>query len=94
MQITLPAEAQAIIEREIESGRYATQEEVIVDALKHLDDDREVYDPMRDPILLESLAQAERGEARPLTKAVMDELGTRARENARLGKPIRDDVKY
>lgn len=56
MQITLPAEAQAIIEREIESGRYATPEDVIVDALKHLADERESYDSMRDPILLASLA--------------------------------------
>ena len=94
MQITLPAEAQAIIDREIESGRYTTQEEVIVDALKHLDDELTVYDPMRDPILLKSLAQAERGEVRPLTRTVMDELAARARENARVGKPIRDDVKY
>ncbi len=94
MQITLPPEAQAIIDREIESGRYATREEVIADALKHLDDESYVYDPMRDPILLKSLAQAERGEVRPLTKAVVDDLGARARENARLGKPIRDDVRY
>lgn len=94
MQITLPADAQAIIDREIESGRYATQTDVIIDALKQFEDERDIYDPMRDPILLKSLAQAERGEARPLTKAVMDELGARAREHARLGKPIRDDVKY
>jgi len=94
MRITLPAEAQAIIEREIESGRYATQTDVIVDALKHLEDERGAYDPMRDPILLKSLAQAERGDGRPLTRDVMDELAARARENARAGKPIRDDVTY
>lgn len=94
MQITLPPEAQAIIDRKIESGRYATEEDVIVDALKHLDDEQPAYDPMRDPVVLASLGQAERGEVRPLTKAVMDDLGARARENARLGKPIRDDVRY
>ncbi len=94
MQITLPADAQAIIDREIASGRYATREEVIVDALKQLDDGYGQYDAMSDPIFRASLAQADRGEVRPLTRAVMDELGARARENARLGKPIRDDVKY
>jgi Arc/MetJ-type ribon-helix-helix transcriptional regulator len=90
MQITLPAEAQAIIEREIESGRYATREEVIVDALKHLDD----VPYVDDDLLVTAREQADRGEVRPLTEELMQELSVRARDNARLGKPIRDDVKY
>ncbi|MBA3274280.1 MAG: hypothetical protein H0T72_00690 [Chloroflexia bacterium] len=90
MQITLPAEAQAIIEREIESGRYATREDVIIDALKQLID----VPYVDDDLLITAREQAKRGEVRPLTEELMNELSARARENARLGKPIRDDVKY
>jgi Arc/MetJ-type ribon-helix-helix transcriptional regulator len=94
MQITLPPEAQAIIERDIESGRYATQEEVIVDALRHLDVDAYVYDAMSDPKVLEAIAQDDRGESREFTEDVMNELLERARENLRPGKAIPDDLKY
>lgn len=94
MQITLPAEAQAIIDREIQSGRYATQEDVIVDALKHLDDESYVYDAMSDLKVLEAIAQADRGEARKLTEEVWNEIRERAREDARRGVAIPDDVKY
>ncbi|MDQ3653687.1 MAG: type II toxin-antitoxin system ParD family antitoxin [Chloroflexota bacterium] len=94
MQITLPPEAQAIIEREIESGRYATREDVIVDALRHLDDEQYAYDPLRDPKVLEAIEQADRGEAYELT----EEVHTRIREEAALdfarGAEIHDDVKY
>jgi Arc/MetJ-type ribon-helix-helix transcriptional regulator len=37
MHITLPPEAQAIIDREIESGYYAAREEDIVEVLERLD---------------------------------------------------------
>lgn len=94
MQIILPPEAQAIIDREIESGRYASEIDVIIDALKHLDDEQVVYDPMRDPKVLEAIAQADRGETREFTEDVMQDLLARARENLRLGKAIPDDVKY
>ncbi|MDQ3653689.1 MAG: type II toxin-antitoxin system ParD family antitoxin [Chloroflexota bacterium] len=94
MQITLPPEAQAIIDREIESGRYTNQTDVIVEALKHLEADLDAYDPMRDPKVLEAIAQDDRGESRELTEDVMNEILERARENLRLGKAIPDDVKY
>lgn len=91
MQITLPPHIQSYIRQQIEAGRHETEQEVIVDVFEQV---MHEYDPFRDPIFLESLAQAERGEVRPLTEELMHELSARARENARLGKPIRDDVKY
>jgi putative addiction module CopG family antidote len=36
MQITLPPEAQAIIERHIASGRFETPEEVVAEALQRM----------------------------------------------------------
>lgn len=94
MQITLPPEAQAIVDREIEAGRFSTQEEVIVKALKLLDDEQLVYDPMRDPKVVEAIAQADRGESRELTEEVWNEIRERANQDARNGVPIPDDVKY
>ncbi len=90
MRITLPAEAQAIIEREIESGRFDNVQDVIVEALRHMDD----MPYVDDDLLITAREQVDRGEVRPLTEELMNELFARARENARLGKPIRDDVKY
>lgn len=92
--ITLPPEAQAIIEREIESGRYTNETEVIIDAIRHLEDEQDAYDPMRDPKVLEAIAQADRGEARELTDEVWNEIRERAREDARRGVAVPDDVKY
>ncbi len=94
MQITLPAEAQAIIEREILSGRYTSVIDVIVDALKHLDDEPYVYDAMSDPKVLEAIAQADRGEVYELNDELRADIRRQAREDARLGKRIPDDVKY
>ncbi|MBA3275822.1 MAG: hypothetical protein H0T72_08510 [Chloroflexia bacterium] len=90
MRITLPAEAQAIIEREIESGRFDNVQDVIVEALRHIND----MPYVDDDLLITAREQVDRGEVRPLTEELMNELFARARENARLGKPIRDDVKY
>jgi Arc/MetJ-type ribon-helix-helix transcriptional regulator len=93
MNITLPPEAQAIIEREIESGRFATEEDVIVTALYQLSDTSDVPH-VPDEWLIEARAQADRGETREFTEAVMRELLDRARSDAGKGLPVRDEVKY
>lgn len=90
MQITLPAEAQAIIEREIESGRFDNVQDVIVEALRHLDD----VPYVNDDLLITAREQMDRGETRELTEEVWNEIRERARENARLGVTIPDEVKY
>lgn len=94
MQITLPPEVQTIIDRELESGRFATQEDVIVEALKQLDHESETYDPMRDPQVKEVIRQMERGETRELTEEVWAEIREKANEDARNRAPIPDDIKY
>jgi putative addiction module CopG family antidote len=92
MQITLPPEIQAIIENEIESGRFNTPDEVVIEALRHLQDATVPFIP--DEWLSEARAQADRGEGRPLTEHVMRELLDRARDGAKRGLPVRDEVKY
>ncbi|HYI25071.1 MAG TPA: hypothetical protein VD767_06630 [Thermomicrobiales bacterium] len=92
MQITLPPEAQAIVDRELESGRFASIEEVVIKAIMKLDD--EDPDDSYDDRLALAREQADRGEGRELTEAVMQELLSRARSDAQQGRPVRNDVTY
>ncbi len=90
MNISLTPEAQAIVDREIESGRYETVETVVVQALYQLEN----VPFVDDELLVEARAQADRGETRELTELVMRELLDRARDSSREGKSVRDEVKY
>jgi putative addiction module CopG family antidote len=92
MQITLPPEIQAIIEHEIQSGRYATAEEVVVEAVRHLQDATTPSVP--DEWLVEARAQADRGETVPWTDDFMERAAQRAREKSAQGHQVRDDIKY
>jgi Arc/MetJ-type ribon-helix-helix transcriptional regulator len=93
MNITLPPEAQAIIEREIESGRFATQEDVIVTALYQLSETIDAPH-VPDEWLVEARAQADRGDTTPWSEDYLEESSQRARENARRGHKVRDEVRY
>ena len=93
MQITLPPEAQAIIDRKIESGEFATETEVIVSALAQLDLADDLPSVPRE-MLEVALDQIERGQTVPWTDDFIDRAWDRALEHSRQGKPIRDDVKY
>lgn len=90
MNISLTPEAQAIVDREIESGRYETVETVVVQALYQLEN----VPFVDDELLVEARAQADRGETRELTELVMRELLDRARDSSREEKSVRDEVKY
>jgi putative addiction module CopG family antidote len=92
MQITLPPEAQAIIKDEIESGRYGTAEEVVIEALRHLREDAMPSIP--DEWLVEARMQADRGGTVPWTDDFMERAAQRAREKSAQGHQVRDDVKY
>ena len=90
MNISLTPEAQAIVDREIESGRYETVETVVVQALYQLEN----VPFVDDELLVEARTQADRGETRELTELVMRELLDRARDSSREEKSVRDEVKY
>jgi Arc/MetJ-type ribon-helix-helix transcriptional regulator len=91
MQITLPPEAQAIVEREVASGRFASEADVIVEALLQLEGETPHVD---EELLITAHRQAEQGEGRPFTESVMKELLDRARSLANQGEPLRDDIAY
>ena len=89
MNITLPTDVQSIIDRNVESGRFPSMEDVIAEAVRQMD-----TPPVSDDLLMTALEEATRGEGRVLTEDVMRELSQRARANARRGHKVRDDVKY
>ncbi len=95
MQIVLPIEIKSFVEREVASGRYADQQQVIVAALRRLADDDKALPTMTvAEAVAESLAQIERGEGRELTDDVFDDLLKQSEVDAERGVPVRDAVRY
>ncbi|MDQ3654187.1 MAG: type II toxin-antitoxin system ParD family antitoxin [Chloroflexota bacterium] len=94
MQIVLPTEIKSFVEREVASGRYTDEQQVIVEALRRLADDEPDIRMTVAEAVAESLAQIERGEVVPYTEDFMREASARARENSRNGHKVSDDVKY
>lgn len=92
MQITVSPLVKAIIDNEIESGRFQTIDEVVLAALRLLQET--TAPPVPDEWPVEARAQVDRGEGRELTEELWNEIRDQARENARLGKPVPDEVKY
>ena len=78
MRIELTPDMQEIVDELIASGRYASAEEVVVDALAHLRTWRTIQD--LGPAFDEALAECERGECTPLD---FNEIKRKARELAR-----------
>ena len=93
MLIHLPKHLKSFVEREVASGRYANENDVIEDALVRLADESGPTMTVAEAVA-ESLAQAERGEVVELTPDYLDRAMQRARENAHRGHKVRDDVKY
>jgi Arc/MetJ-type ribon-helix-helix transcriptional regulator len=91
MQITLPPHIQSYIKEQIETGRHETEQDVIVDVFEQVMHD---YDAMSDPKVLEAIAQADRGQVHEWNDELRSDIRRQAREDARLGKRIPDDVKY
>ena len=94
MQIVLPTEIKSFVEREVASGRYDDEQQVIVEALRRLADDEPDTRMTVAEAVAESLAQIERGEVVPYTEDFMAESAMRAMENAKRGHKVSDDVKY
>ena len=94
MQIVLPVEIKTFVEREVASGRYDDEQQVIVEALRRLSDDEALPTVTVAEAVAESLAQIERGEGRELTDDVFDELLRQSETDARLGVPVRNAVRY
>lgn len=94
MQIVLPTEIKSFVDREVASGRYADEQQVIVEALRRLAGGEPDTRMTVAEAVANSLAQMERGEVIPYTEDFMRQASARARENSRKGHKISDDVKY
>ena len=90
MTVRLSPEAEAMIRQKVESGLYATADEVIEEALRLLDE----HDRLRQlrAKLDVGLAQIYRGEALPFTPELVAEIKRDAKRMFREGKLPNSDV--
>lgn len=91
MNMTLAPELEHQIQDKVDSGLYDNANDVVREALRLLDE-RDRVIRLRKSVE-EAQAQVARGEYRRLTPELIDEIKREALENARLGKPVSDDVK-
>lgn len=91
MNVTLSPDLEHLIQDKVDSGLYGDASEVVSEALRLLDERDRVARLRRS--VEEAQAQVARGEYTRLTPGLIDEIKARAAENARLGKPVNDDVK-
>lgn len=76
MSGTYPADLQAFIQQELDSGHYQSEDELVAAALKVYRELRARHQQLCDDVL-DSIAQADRGEAGPLD---IDEVVARGRQ--------------
>ncbi|MGI8478018.1 MAG: type II toxin-antitoxin system ParD family antitoxin [Thermomicrobiales bacterium] len=87
MTVHLPADVEASIRQQVESGRFGDEAGVVREAMRLLDEHE------RRRWLKHALAVGEQGEAVDFTPELLAQLGHEAEENARNGKPLKDAVK-
>ena len=91
MPIQLTPETEALIREKVDSGRYATADEVIEVALRLLAV-REQHTQQLRASIAEGLAAIERGEGVELTPELMDEIDREIDERLRRGERPNPDV--
>jgi len=91
MNVSLNPELEALVRQKIESGDFSDEGAVLQEALLLL----EKRDRLRRLRASLDLAdeQIDRGEGIEWSPDLLDQLTVEALENARLGKPISDDVR-
>ena len=93
MLIHLPTHLKSFVEQEVASGRFSSEEQVIAEALERFAE--EPFETMTvEEAVAEARAQIARGEGVEYTDDFLERSAQRARENMRLGRKVRDDVKY
>ena len=91
MNLNLTPQLEAMVRRKVESGLYNNASEVVREALR-LMEERDSLQRLRAALAI-GQEQLDRGEDRDYTPELMEQLKQQATENARLGRPIPDEVK-
>ena len=90
MNVNLTPQLEAMVRRKVESGLYNNASEVVREALR-LMEERDSLQRLRAALAI-GQEQLDRGEGREYTPELMEEIKRQATENARLGKPIPDEI--
>jgi antitoxin ParD1/3/4 len=91
MNVNLTPHLEAMVRQKVESGRYNNASEVVREALRLLEEQDNLH-RLRAALAI-GQDQLDRGEDRPYTPELLEELKRQATENARLGSPIPDEIK-
>jgi Arc/MetJ-type ribon-helix-helix transcriptional regulator len=91
LTINLPEHVRSYIRKQVEEGRFASEEAVIADAVEQVMDD---YRWEEDEALLEAIAEADRGEGVLWTPELRDQILRESEEASKRGDPVSHDVTY
>ena len=91
--IAIPDHLRPWVEQEVNAGRFASEEQLIVAALERMADDRTIHPHLIEEGITEGLAEADCGDKRKFTREVTSGLSAHARANAGLGLNVLDDIK-
>jgi len=92
MALQITPQLEAKISRLVTEGRYANVNDVVEHAMELLEEYDEQLDELRAKLQI-GLDAIENGDEVEFTPELMQRLMAEAKENARLGKPISDDVR-
>lgn len=90
MNVSLTPELEAMIQQQVDSGRYTNASEVVREALRLLDEHQRLQH-LRS-LLAVGLEQAQRGELREFTPELLEDIDRRAEELFRRGVEPDPDV--
>ncbi len=91
LTIHLPPHLRDQVARDVEAGRFESEEAAVIDALE-LAYERIPWED--DPELLAAIEEADRGEVYELTPGLKADIRRQSEENLRTGHKVRDDITY
>ncbi|MDQ3541419.1 MAG: hypothetical protein M3440_12095 [Chloroflexota bacterium] len=94
MNTALPEHIRRFIEQEVESGRFADEQQVIVTALEWMAGDHRIAPDVLAELIAEPLAQIERGEGKKWSPELHERIRERAARRTERHRKVRDEIKY
>ena len=91
--IAIPDHRRTWGKQEVDAGRFASTERLIVATLERMADDRTIHPHLIEEVITEVLAAADCGDKRKFTREGTNGLSAQARVNAGHGLNVLDDIK-